>query len=121
MTRARKPTKTTPTRILGGDEYYTPDANEVIDAVYCRTCGDEMGVEPEVEGATGFAEAMAGRSHKHHFYTCPNVEANWHVQVIRLRKEIQETASAALAKIMQKEIKQILKTRKATKVVHRHF
>jgi hypothetical protein len=107
-------------KTIGGEEYYTPDV-DVDGPVYCGTCGDQMGFEPEVEGYRGMASAMAGKKSKFNRYSCPNIKENWHIQAIRLRRAIDDSVSATLSKIMTEEREQILKTRRATKVVGRHF
>ena len=81
----------------------------------CITCGEPMLEEPNVIGATGFAEAMAGGSHKHHRYICNNAGTEWHDQVIALLKAISKSPSSLLDEIFQKEIALILKSRQVTK------
>jgi hypothetical protein len=80
-----------------------------------------MGCEPNVSGPRGFAQAMAKSVSTYDRHTCPNIEENWHVQVIKLKRAIDDTPSAELANIMKSEIKAILKKRKATKIVSRFF
>jgi hypothetical protein len=104
---------------LGADTY-TRYVGETGPA-FCRTCGDEMGCEPNEVGATTLAEAMSGKKHLHTRFTCPNAGTNWHNQVIKLKKAINDTPSAELTKIFAKEMKSILKNRKATKIVHPIF
>jgi hypothetical protein len=81
----------------------------------CHTCGDAMEVERNVNAATGWAEAMAKRSHLHDRFTCPNAGEKWHQQIIVLMKALGKSPSAALDAIYEKEIDVIKLTRKPTK------
>lgn len=105
--------------LYAGYEVRTPDPGE-HESMTCSTCGDAMDVERDVEGATGFAEAMAGRKHKYDRFTCPNAGTDWHVQVIKLMQEADRTASASVEKVIREEIVTVLGTRVATKKVS-HF
>jgi len=83
----------------------------------CRACGDEMEVHRNVKGPTCFGEAMSGNKTLHDSFWCPNAGKDWHNQVIALKEEIEKTASTKVAKLLQAELKQVRKTRKATKKV----
>lgn len=100
--------------LYAGYEVLTPECGK-HESMNCPTCGDVMNVERDVEGATGFAEAMAGRKHKHDRFTCPNAGKNWHVQIIKLGHEAKNTASAAIERMINDEIRGILETRRPTK------
>ena len=95
---------------------YTPDAGKVKTAT-CGICGDKMNVERDQLGPTSWAGAMAGAKRKHDSFTCPNLSKDWHVQIVRLLREIENTSSGVLTKILQKEVDQIKKDRKHTKKV----
>lgn len=86
----------------------------VIEKLDCGICGEDMPVERGVMGATGFAEAMAHRSHLHDSFRCKNIDEQWHLQVDSLQEEIQATRSNKIRTILREEISEILKTRKST-------
>lgn len=120
VSKMAKKSKQLDEKKYGGEEVYTPDIGSV-GPFYCRTCGDQMSKEPGINGYRSWASAMGKQKSTFDYYECPNRNSNWHIQVLRLKKEISETASTAIGKILQKEINQILKNRKATKVVSRLF
>jgi predicted RNA-binding Zn-ribbon protein involved in translation (DUF1610 family) len=97
-----------------GYDVRTPSPGE-FKSMKCDTCGEEMTVERNVVGATGFAEAMAKKSHKHDRFTCPNAGEMWHNQIIHLLEAVNKTPSATLSAIYQVEINGIRKTKKHTK------
>ena len=100
-----------------GYDIKTPSAGHQ-GTMYCDVCKEEMGFEPNVKGATSRGEAMAGKSHVYDRYTCKNAGENWHNQIISLLKEIDRNPSVLLGNIMKKEIKGILKNKKATKITY---
>jgi hypothetical protein len=98
-------------------DIYTPDSSEKVEEVFCGLCGDKMMVERDVMGATSLAEAWSKKKHMHDFFECPNMAEMWHLQAKAIRHQIRETPSAKLAAMLQEELNEILKTRKATKEV----
>lgn len=102
---------------------YTPDAgtHDQQEKMYCGVCGDLMVAKFGINGPTGSAEAMAGNKHLHDRYTCPNREKDWHEQVVALRMERNDSASAMIGEILDKEIELVLEQREATKKVSCKF
>lgn len=81
----------------------------------CIVCSELMDKKSNVDGPTGWAEAMAQRSHLHDVYTCPHAGKDWHNQCIALMKEIDRTSSAKITELLKQELKEILVSRKVTK------
>ena len=102
--------------ILHPGEVLTPEPGKFSE-MNCSICGDKMNAERNVDGATGWAEAMAKHKHLHDRFTCPNAGEDWHQQLILLNDAIRDTPSDCLAKIMEGEKNQILMERKATKKI----
>lgn len=84
---------------------------------HCRVCGQQMDVTRNVHGPTSSIGAMFGSKRLHDQFACPNVGEKWHTQVYNLRRQAEDTPSAAIQKIIEDEIQQILKTRQPTKEV----
>jgi hypothetical protein len=97
------------------DQTYEPDPN-LIDKCFCGVCGDEMDVERNRKPSGGFAGAMAGHNRYYDRFWCKNMNNGWHVQARDLMREIKKTASKKLANMLEEELKEILKTRVATKL-----
>lgn len=118
MTSIAMQTKPDPKKIIrfkGVDVFY-PSPN-TQDRMTCLACGSDMTVQRGAYGPTGWAESMGRGAHKHDVFTCPNSGHDWHTQIIKIKEEIQKTASGVLADMMQKEIDLILLSKEATKKV----
>ena len=102
---------------------YTPDAGEhdPQEKFYCGVCGDLMDAKFGIDGPTGSAEAMAGKGHLHDRYMCPNRDEDWHEQVVALRMERNDSASATIGELLNKEVDLVLEHREATKKVSCKF
>ena len=92
---------------------FTPDPGEV-DEAYCGVCKEKMTVRRDVNGPTGYVEAMAKMGHPHDAFDCPNREEMWHRQAIRIREEANQTASAKLAEMLRAEANEIVRNTTAT-------
>lgn len=101
------------TRHLGYD-YFTSAPGEV-ESMLCRVCAEKMQVRRNVNGPTGFAEAIAGSKHLHDAFACPNSGHDWHDQAIELMEAIDETPSRTIADLIKAELKQVVREKKATK------
>ena len=88
-----------------------------ISGMSCNVCGELMDVRRNVDGPTGYAEAVGKRSHLHDFFFCPFRDDAWHKQIHKLYEAIRETPSKRLADIMKEEIDDILDSREPTKEV----
>jgi hypothetical protein len=86
----------------------------------CDVCSANMDVKRDVYGPTGFAEGMAGRGHLHDEFTCPFIDAMWHLQASQLQELARETPSKTFESLLNAEIEQILQTRKETKEVSKY-
>jgi len=86
--------------------HFKPDT---VDEMHCKVCGTICLVERNVTGPTGFAEAMAKRSHLHDVFNCPNSGIPWHEQALELVLEIEKTPSKRLAELMRLDLEEILK------------
>lgn len=93
---------------------YTPDSGECEEAT-CDICQTKMDVERNQVGARTFAGAMGGHKEVYDRFLCPNIEADWHKQIVALRKFIDDIPSQSLSDIIEEEIKSILKKKKVTK------
>ena len=102
---------------------YTPDAgaHDQQEGIYCGVCGDQMTVKFGINGPTGSAESMAGHKHLHDRYMCPHRDEDWHQQVVALRMERKNSASAMIGEILEKEADLVLEQREATKKVNCKF
>ena len=87
----------------------------VVDVAYCGICKEKMDVAKNVFAPTSWAEAMAGGKHKHDHFRCPNYNADWHRQIFDMKEEAFYTNDKNTKKRLEKEIKKILGTRKATR------
>ncbi len=104
---------------LGDTQYrYTPNAGTVEDDVHCGVCGDMMLVKRDCYGPRSYAQAVAGGNSLYDEFTCPNMAAGWHTQVVALRREANRTSSGKITAMLKDEIEQVLKTREPTKQIH---
>lgn len=83
--------------------------------MFCNACRDKMDVRRNVNGPTGFAEAMGGGKHLHDSFTCHNAGKDWHDQIIALDKELRKTSSSAIASILEEEIEEVRASRVCTR------
>lgn len=97
--------------------YASTKVEDKVAALACRTCGETMNVKRNVNGPTGFAEAMSHAKHLHDAHSCPFRDEMWHKQVHKLHEEATRCSSKRLADIMEGEAQEILTTRKETKQV----
>ena len=102
----------------GAIAFKEPNQTEFL---YCGICGDEMNVirnvvdGPPTRVPATIHGAMAKINHLHDRFECPNIKLDWHIQAVEIKQYIKTCPSMELSKIMEKEIKQIAKTRQNTK------
>ena len=96
---------------------YTPDAGVIpeVEKVQCGVCGDVMNEKRGCYGPRSYGESMLGGGSYYDNFICPNHEESWHKQVVALRQEAQKTASNKLSELLDSEVQDILRNRKATK------
>jgi hypothetical protein len=103
-----------------GEDCFSPDVGQPPPKDTCRTCKTFLEkTHANQDGATGIMEAMARRSHLHDVWACPYAGEDWHDQLTALRKEIRQTASARLQKMLEEEAAEIVATRKPTKTEYK--
>ena len=110
------------THIIGDTQFrYTPDVGEVPQGqeIYCGVCGDKMQEERNVLGVRSWAESMARHlgtfgSYRFDKWTCVHSTESWHKQVVSLRNEKHQTQSASIRKMLEEEIKLVLRDRIST-------
>lgn len=102
---------------LNGWDHYHTDPGK-LERAECRVCGAEMTVTRNVDGPTSMAESMAGRSHLHDSFACPNVQEDWHAQARSLKEQAHWSHSAVQTKQLTDEAEEIIRQRKATKEVY---
>jgi hypothetical protein len=96
---------------------FTPDAGKIEGSVSCGVCGDEMNCKRGCLGSRQWAEAMGGHKSLYDSFTCPNIDADWHKQVKKLREMARATPSAKLFSLFQEEVEELLRSRVATREV----
>jgi len=101
-----------------GWDHFTPEPGKEKE-MFCRVCKEKMDVKRGCMGATGWVEAMSvahgkSKGHAHDTFSCPFAQEDWHNQVRVLLERIQKETSRTIAKLLKKEAKQVLKTRKTT-------
>jgi len=104
----------------GWDLIYTEPNGDKEDVYQCKVCGKEMKVQRNKKTVTGWAHGMAcshGCSEKvlKDIFTCSDHEEGWHKQAKQLKILSQKTHSKYLSDIYEKEIEEILMTKKETK------
>ena len=76
------------------------------ESIQCQVCGEEMMVERNATGRT-----MSGRDFIHDVFECPNIGQDWHLQALKIKYELDNTASPSIKKIMQSDLDEIIATR----------
>lgn len=92
------------------DGVYFPDPGTVKEA-HCGICNEKMDVKRNVYGPTQWAMAVSGRKRMHDSFMCPNYNKTWHKRVVDLKTEKYQTTSRKLRRLINEEIREILKTR----------
>lgn len=95
---------------------YTYRPDEPYDGkVICGVCEEEI-VGTPTDGPRNFLESVSKRHSPHVSYVCHHASETWHKQILVLRYEACETASANLAEILLREAQVIANTHVATRV-----
>jgi deoxycytidylate deaminase len=97
-----------------GWDHFSPEPG-AIDVMHCRVCDAIMDVKRNVNGATGYAEAMSGHKHLHDSFSCKYAEEDWHCQVRILKQRIEDETSQTMAGLLAEEMNEVLKSKKPTK------
>lgn len=87
---------------------------DTVDEMRCKICEAVCKVGRRIYGPTSFGESMAHKSHTHDRFECPHNSEKWHEQAIELVEAIKNSPSASIRAIMQRELDEILHTKKAT-------
>jgi hypothetical protein len=87
---------------------YIPAEPGLVSSIHCPVCGQEMAVERDVNGATGYIEAMAGQAHRHDVFSCGKAREAWHIRARRLREEADTTASKKVCALIEEEIGELV-------------
>jgi len=90
----------------GYDTFYTEPGE--YDAMYCNVCGADCSAKRNVSNPTGYMEAMARSEHLHDLFVCPHRDEEWHARALRLVKEIENTESETLRKILRQDLMNLL-------------
>ena len=96
-----------------GWDIFTP-APGTQQSMRCRVCKTEMNVQRDQVVSKNYVETELG-GHKCDIFTCPHSDDAWHRQALALHQWIQDTPSATLAILVQRELNNILKNKKSTK------
>ncbi len=75
----------------GTGSHYFPEPGKIKVAT-CGICNARMTVRRNVLGPTCFAEAMAGRKHRHDSFWCPRQKEAWHERIHRLKMDVYHEA-----------------------------
>lgn len=100
--------------LVRGWNYFLTGLNE-FQELKCKVCNEAMNVERNIEGANGWASAMAGRTKDHDEFSCPNSDEKWHEQALEIKELINRTPSAFFSTMLEEEVNLILRTKCATK------
>jgi len=95
---------------------YTPITGSVREDVYCGVCGKKTDVSYDQFLTTSFAGSIIGVKSNVDCYCCSDYNEDWHKQVYLLKKEILDTSSNVLAKMLEKEVQDILSSKNCTKI-----
>jgi hypothetical protein len=96
-------------QVVGINVFYTVPGEEPYKK-NCLVCGSLFKKLEQVNGPTSFASAMAGVSSTHDYYYCEHSDEEWHFKALKLYRAIQEMPSVSIAKIMQQDLEDILKS-----------
>ena len=95
----------------GWDVIFTdPGAEQQIN---CPVYSAPMSVERDQNVPASWAEAVSGKKHRYDVWRCSSYACDWHIQVKHLRQEMDNTISPTLRGILQNDIDQILRTKRA--------
>ena len=84
------------------------------DEVYCRVCGTKCDFSKGVESPVSMATSMAGIKVKHDQFTCPHYDEEWHYKAYKLLKELEETESKGVSKLIREDLDEILEEKMDT-------
>lgn len=76
---------------------------------WCGVCGTKCLVTRGHNGPTSWAAAMAGHSHPHDTFRCPNYGSEWHDLSIKLIHEWRDTNSKRLRALIELDLDELLK------------
>jgi len=79
------------------------------DKMKCKVCKSDCIAKRKIIGATCFAEAVGGGKHEHDYFKCPYSEKPWHQQALNIVRDIENLSSPSVKKIMEKDLKKIIK------------
>ncbi len=90
-----------------GCNIFSEEPNTVKE-MFCNICGTRCEVEHNRLGSTSWSESMAGKSHLHDRFACPNNSKIWHDQALELYMEAEQTASQRLAALIRLDLDDLL-------------
>ena len=97
---------------FNGCEQYCPEPGDV-ETWHCGVCGNVGIVNRNINGPTGWAEAMAGHGHPHDYFFCPHRETEWHKQAKDILFERNKNPSKRVKALYEQDWQDILKEHKA--------
>jgi hypothetical protein len=83
-----------------------PNAHKLLK---CNICGAKCRVKRNLPAKSGWIATMGGAGKPHDVFHCPKLKKKWHDKAIDLVMEIEETPSKRLAKLMKKDLKDLLR------------